>query len=95
MDKLEIFNKITSEIYPLTIIVDRYGGTYSGGKFTAWHCDHWGIDEGVDSDDVSCATYWIDTKDIVGRGETVIDAVIDLAKRMKEARGEFEDIDFG
>lgn len=26
------------EIYPLTIVKDRFNGTYSGGKFVAWNC---------------------------------------------------------
>ena len=26
------------EYYPLTIVKDRFNGTYSGGKFVAWHC---------------------------------------------------------
>lgn len=94
MNKLEAFNKISNEIYPLTIISDRYGGTYSGGNFTAWPYDHWGINEDVDADDVPCMIYWDTTDDIAGRGNTIIDAVIDLGKRMKEKYNNFEDIDF-
>lgn len=26
------------DIYPLTIVKDRFNGTYSGGKFVAWNC---------------------------------------------------------
>ena len=32
-----------NEIYPLTIINDRYAGTYSGGIFTAWNMDYYEI----------------------------------------------------
>lgn len=94
MTKLEAFNKISNEIYPLTIIHDRYGGVYSGGNFTAWPYDHWDIDDGVDGDDVSCMTYWNTTEDLAGRGDTIIDAVIDLGRRAKEEYERFEDIDF-
>lgn len=94
MNKLEVFNKISNEIYPLTIIHDRYGGTYSDGEFTAWPYEHWDIDENVDADDVSCMTYWHNTEDIAGRGNTIIDAVVDLGKRMKEKYNRFADIDF-
>lgn len=94
MTKLEAFNKISNEIYPLTIIHDRYSGVYSGGKFTAWPYEHGMIDEDVDADDVSCMTYWYNTEDVAGRGDTIIDAVIDLGRRAKEKYDRFEDIDF-
>lgn len=32
--------KNTKIPYPLTIIADRYNGTYSGGRFTAWNMDY-------------------------------------------------------
>lgn len=35
MDIKEVYNKL----YPLTIVMDRYTGVYSGGIFTAWNLD--------------------------------------------------------
>ena len=44
----------TYHIYPLVIIVDRYNGCYSGGKFTVWNSYPEDIPEDIYSDDDTC-----------------------------------------
>ena len=61
-------------LYPLTIVCDRYTGCYSGGKFTEWN---------FYADDVGCATFFSNTKNIYGRGKTPNDAVMDLINRLE------------
>ena len=73
-----------NEIYPLTIINDRYTGTYSGGIFTAWNMDYHEIPTDPDEDDVTCMLFWAKTDIIVGRGETPQEAVDDLIRRLEE-----------
>lgn len=48
----------TYRIYPLTIIIDRYGGTYSGGEFTAWNLYPETIPDDIYSDDCTCNDFW-------------------------------------
>lgn len=63
-----------SPVYPLTILRDRYGGTYSGGAYTAWNCYYDDIPYG--------AEFWMYNVIPVGRGATPNDAVIDLERRL-------------
>ena len=72
-----------NEIYPLTIINDRYTGTYSGGIFTAWNMDYYEIPTDPDEDDVTCMLFWAKTDIIVGRGKTPQEAVDDLRQRLE------------
>ena len=73
------------DIYPLTVVNDRYNGTYSGGKYTARKLYPWGIPEAVFGDDNSCWSYFRSTHDIYGRGDTPDEAVTDLRKRLAVA----------
>ena len=81
------------EIYPLVIIRDRYTGTYSGGKYTAWSGDVEDIlpPPEVEADDVVCGIFWHNQEDnptyIVGKGDTVSEALADLYIQLKQ-RGE-------
>lgn len=79
-----ITDKEIPDIYPLTVVSDRYNGTYSGGKYTAWALYPEGIPEAVFSDDNTCWNYFRTTRDIYGRGDTPNEAIIDLEKRSKE-----------
>lgn len=42
--------------YPCTIIVDRYGGSYSGGRRTAWPVSE--LPEGPYDSDPECKDFW-------------------------------------
>lgn len=84
------------EIYPLTIIMSRYGGTYSGGKYVAFNetNDSGTLDDAI-GDDCSCAGFFSDIENPIkninnifgekiycGRGDTPNEALEDLAKKL-------------
>lgn len=70
--------------YPLTIVLDRYGGTYSGASFLAFNCDPAWIPEEIDDDDTTCSNYWYNNpNELVGKGETPDAAVDDLITKIK------------
>ena len=74
------------EIYPLTIVKDRYMGSYSGGKYTAWNLDSAEVPIDIGADDVSCFSFWrTDEADkyIIGKGDTVSEALADLYIKLK------------
>ncbi len=71
-------------VYPLTIVCDRYTGCYSGGEFTAWNLYPDDIPEGIYGDDVGCSSFFSHTKIVYGRGKTPNDAVIDLINRLND-----------
>lgn len=81
-------DKELPNIYPLTVVNDRYNGTYSGGKYTAWKLYPWGIPEAVFGDDNSCWDYFRSTHDIYGCGDTPDEAVIDLKKTIENAEND-------
>lgn len=82
-----------NEIYPLVIIRDRYTGVYSGGKYTAWSGDVEDIlpPPEAEDDDVVCMNFWYEQEKnptyIVGKGNTVSEALADLYIKLKQ-RGE-------
>ena len=69
--------------YPLTIVSDRYSGTYSGGFFTAWNLYADEMPEQISSDDNSCSYFFEHTNIPYGRGVSPNDAAMDLVKRLK------------
>lgn len=70
-------------IYPLTIIKDRYNGVYSGGNFTAWNMYYYDIPTNPALGDITCLEFWNNTSIPVGRGVTPDEAVKDLQKRLE------------
>ena len=76
--------KTIEELYPLTIVCDRYGGTYSGGKYTAWYCDPWDVPLGVEECDPLCDIFWRNNTDPVGLGATPQAAMEDLRIKLNE-----------
>ena len=70
---------MNNEIYPLTIILDRYDGAYSGGKWLAFNMDYDEIPKEINSSDIECVKFWHKNKDlIVGRGKGLEEALDDL-----------------
>ena len=76
-------------IYPLTIISDRYSGTYSGGNYLAFNEEFNNIPEEVNADDVTCALFWGQHKDeykySIGKGNTINEAIEDLINKTGNA----------
>lgn len=86
MSKLE-------EIYPCTIAIDRYRGTYrdkymfddeSMGMWTAWNLDAEQIPADSEAEDVECANFWFtESKEhryVFGVGNTPNEALENLAE---------------
>ena len=70
--------------YLVTIILDRYNGSYSGAKFIAYPQEPYEICNEVNSDDIACLTYWNDFSSIIGKGNTPNEAYEDLLNNMKK-----------
>ncbi|KKL48773.1 hypothetical protein LCGC14_2322110 [marine sediment metagenome] len=64
--------------YPLTILVDRYSGAYSGGQWTAWNLEPFEIPPGPTESDMECSDFWADNEIPVGRGDTPVSAIASL-----------------
>ena len=75
------------ELYPITIIKDRYSGTYSGAKWLAFNVypEHVAILD-VNGDDISCNWFWSGeaNKYIIGKGLTPNDALADLYSHFRD-----------
>jgi hypothetical protein len=70
-------------IYPLTIVSDRYSGVYSGGNYLAFNLDFDEIPEEINDSDLPCSKWWNENKKfIVGKGESITDAVFDLVRQL-------------
>ena len=82
----DYFNALLGgEIYPLTIVSDRYGGVYSGASFTAWPLDWLQVPEDIDGCDPECSDFWSSFKGICGKGASPQEAYDDLCKKIIEA----------
>lgn len=68
--------------YPITIIMDRYSGVYSGGAWTAWPLEAGLIPCGPREDDVTCAAFWSQYSEPTGVGDTPTEAYENLKERM-------------
>ena len=81
--KIEMEDKTKLELYPLTIIKDRYNGVYSGGKWLAFCNDPDEINTDIWGSDTACDFFWWEYKNgninmVIGIGDTISDAVEDL-----------------
>jgi len=78
------------DIYPCTIINDRYGGIYSDAQWLAFYCDHDQVPEAVNGGDVEEMEFWWSDepkKWLIGKGKTPHDALKDLIKYWNEKYG--------
>ena len=69
------------ELYPVTIIKDRYSGTYSDALWLAFNMYPENVALlGVDRDDITCCKFWLDDANryIIGKGSTPDEALADL-----------------
>lgn len=74
------------DIYPLTVISDRYGGTYSGGNYTAWNEDHYNVPDNIAGDDMTCFDFWENVPSrfrAIGKGDTPEAAIVDLRSQLE------------
>jgi len=66
-----------NDIYPCVIFADRYGGTYSGGKYVALYRKD--IPSECFADDVTNSTFWYEYNQPYGIGDTPNEALENLA----------------
>lgn len=79
-----------NDIYPLTIIRDRYGGIYSGGEYTAWNEDFYSLPEEIDGDDVTAARFFYKCDSYCyGTGKTPDEALEDLIRKIEGSKGAY------
>lgn len=76
-------SKKRREIYPVTIVLDRYGGVYSGGKWVAYNQYFDLVPPEVDDGDIECHRFWLQNDMPVGRGNTPDEALADLETNMR------------
>ena len=81
MTKEDIENWLNVE-YPLTIVSDRYNGSYSRGKYIAFPKEPWKINSAINGNDVECMNYWNDFAGIIGKGNTPDEAFENLKNNM-------------
>ena len=79
---------VYDNLYPLTIVMDRYSGVYSGGKFTAWNLDFDEVPEEICWGDGSALEIFRDIRNgkrniVYGVGATPDEAVMDLYMKIK------------
>lgn len=74
--------------YPLTVVTDRYGGTYSDAAYLAFPLDFDEVPEDVNGDDTECVHFWRCYDEPVGKGATVQEAIDDLVEQVKESEDE-------
>lgn len=74
------------EIYPVTIVMDRYSGTYSNGVWLAFNLYPEDLPEEVGSSDPDEMIFWREHNDLtlpIGKGKSPEDALNDLKIKSK------------
>ena len=83
-----------NEIYPLTIIRDRYSGTYSGASWLAFNLDYNEIPDAICGSDMDCFDFWQNEGKnmVVGKGAYLEEALDDLYWKIRgnDLKGVFE-----
>ncbi len=81
---IELDEILLKYLWPVTIVMDRYNGTYSGGRWLAFQMDRSDISYSVGAGDSDEMNFWDDedNKLEVGIGNTIADAGLDLVKKM-------------
>jgi len=85
--KIELENLSKGGIFPVTIVMDRYGGGYSGGEWLAIQCNCDDVPDEIGGGDPDEESFWRehdDTKLPIGKGETPDKAYEDLKVKAKK-----------
>lgn len=85
--KVELDELGKGNIYPVTVVMDRYSGVYSGAKWLALNIDAQALPDEIGADDPTEEHFWREHKDElfpIGRGETPDKAIEDLKDKMKK-----------
>ncbi len=82
---LLVHPQYTTSMYPITIRQSRYGGTYEGGEWYAYHGDielTQGYYDYIDGDDCDALDFWdSDDSKFFGIGDTPNQALEDMLDR--------------
>jgi hypothetical protein len=77
--------ELSEPLYPVTILMTRYGGVYEGGAWAAFPLYPVKVPSEAFADDVTCATWWEEFAHAVGVGETPDAALADLESKSAHA----------
>ena len=73
-----------SKIYPLTIVADRYGGSYSGALFTAWNLQYDQLPNEISDCDLGCGIFWTKAdRSEIGFGNNPNEAYQNLLEKLQ------------
>lgn len=76
------------DIYPVTIVRARYGGSYEPGRWLAFPLHACCMPDDWDATDVVCAEFWDSYDEPVGASDRSPDqALADLARKLEANRG--------
>ena len=71
------------ELYPITVVATRYGGSYEGGLWAAFNARPWEVPTAAMGDDIACMTWWSEeNKARTGLGFNPDAAVADLKQKL-------------
>lgn len=85
--KIALEDLAKGEIYPVTIVMDRYTGTYSKGKWLAFQLDTDQVPDEIGSNDGDEENFWRSHDDMklpIGKGNTPNEALEDLKAKAKK-----------
>ena len=71
---------------PTTIILDAYGGCYSGGRWVAFPLEHYDVPKDITGGDGDCFAFWElyrQQDKLYGTGDTPGEALDSLTKRVQ------------
>lgn len=77
-EKCFFLDRERTELYPCTIVQDRYSGSYSGARWLAFPLNSSFVPDEIDHGDGPCMNFWLNYKKPVGRGRTPQESYEDL-----------------
>lgn len=78
------------ELYPLSIVKDRYNGTYSKGTYTAWNLHLKDVPQDIEDEVEHCRQFWDDNTFAVGLGGSANEAAQDLYEKLNALKSKFK-----
>lgn len=75
---------IDIDIYPCTIVADRYSGSFSGAPWIAYRLSYFELPDELDAGDEECHDFWAkEDKSLIGLGQTPQEAYDNLKKKIQ------------
>lgn len=75
---------IDIDIYPCTIVADRYNGSFSGAPWIAYRLSYFQLPDELDAGDEECHDFWEEEdKSLIGFGQTPQEAYDNLKKKIQ------------